>query len=222
MVESLAADVTTNLTGYAHFNTGYPFLGVDEYVADMVKGEMKFYRPDITCDFDNTLNPWSICYWRGDCSPDTFGDANLTFAFGTNATFIVPMSELMINYTASGNDMCGVGIQRISNMPFDTTVERHFFFGDIFFKSFVGVFNFDTMQLGMAKSVFAPATVELQCAGVSCSDPAPTPDPPTPPTPPTPDPEDNNDTTLLWLWIVIGLAVLILVILCCAVVYSKR
>jgi hypothetical protein len=37
-------------------------------------------------------------------------------------------------------------------MPFDTNKERHFYFGDVFFKNFAGVFDFNQGRLGMALS----------------------------------------------------------------------
>lgn len=141
--KGLSANETLNVNfpSYAFFNTGYPFLGVDEYVSSMLIKDLKFYRPDVKCDYDPTYNKWSICYWQDICAPDTFGDANFTFSFGNNATFVLPLSQMMINYTESARDCCAVAIQTIYNMPYDTSVERHFYFGDIFFKSFVGVFD---------------------------------------------------------------------------------
>ncbi len=122
-------------------------------------------------------------------------------------------------------------------MPFNETAERHFYFGDTFFKSYVGVFDQESGQMGMAVSSRAPAGVTITCPGTSC-DPAPTPEPepptPTPepdppaPTPdpdppaPTPTPSDGGDDHLMWLWIVIGLSVLLLIVLAVAVYYCRK
>lgn len=96
---------------YGHFNTGYPFLGVDPNVFAKIKTDLKLYRPDVNCDFDESTNVWGVCVWEDDCDPNTFGDANWTFAFGTNATFKLPLSTLMINYTASGDSWCAFAVQ---------------------------------------------------------------------------------------------------------------
>jgi len=155
----LALNETVNLPSYGYFNTGYPFIGIDSAVTDMILPELKFYRPDISCTYSATYNPWSVCYWQDICSPDAFGDANMTFSFGSNATFVLPLSQLMINYTMSSLSSCAIAFQKITNMPYDTTTERRFYFGDIFFKSFVGVFDLQNQMLGMGKSVYAPAAV---------------------------------------------------------------
>ncbi len=39
----------TDFTSYAHFNSGYPFIGVDEYVASLVEEDIKYFRPDVKC-----------------------------------------------------------------------------------------------------------------------------------------------------------------------------
>ena len=110
-------------------------------------------------------------------------------------------------------------------------------FGDIFFKSYVGIFDQGSGTLGFAKSSLADSTVAFTCAGDSCVEPEPTPEPvpvpeeeivPTeqpevvepidenpvnPVLPDTPsDDTSSNDDDLLWLWIVIGLGVLIVII----------
>jgi|Transcript_43410 hypothetical protein len=103
----LEADPTTEFPVYGHFNTGYPFIGVDEHVASTMISELQHFRPDLSCDFDKEYNPMSVCYWRDSCSDELFGDAKLTFAFGSDATFNLPMKELLVNYTASGESCCG-------------------------------------------------------------------------------------------------------------------
>ena len=112
-------------------------------------------------------------------------------------------------------------------MPFDLSAERHFYFGDIFFENFAGVFDFSAGKLGMALSAFAVPNVAFECLGNSCVEPEPTPDPPSP-DPPGPEPKpspspsgDNSDSHLLWLWIVIGLSILLLLILF-IILYFRR
>ena len=52
-----------------------------------------------------------------------------------------------------------------------------FYFGDVFFNSFVGIFNMDTNEVGFAKSSRAASSVSFECAGDSCAEPEPTPGP---------------------------------------------
>lgn len=107
-------------------------------------------------------------------------------------------------------------------MPYDSTAERHFYFGDIFFENFAGVFDFSSGKLGMALSAFAPSTVELS----TDIEPTPGPDPPSP-DPPSPEPQptpsgDSTESHLMWLWIVIGLAILIMLILLVACYFRRK
>lgn len=223
-----AVDVDTEFMSYGHFNSGYPFIGVDPYVADLVKDDLKYFRPDVECTYNAEKNPWAICYWQDICDPDIFNGVNLTFSFGSNATYVLPTSQLMINYTMNSVQYCGVAVQKITRMPWDSTTERHFYFGDIFFKSFVGVFDISSGRLGMAKSILSPDTVELQCAG-GCVEPEPEPTPTPTPTPPEPTPEplpqpgdDSSDDTLMWLWIVIALGILLLIFVAIAYYYCRK
>lgn len=167
---------------------------------------------------------------------------NLTFAFGTDASFNLPVSSLQIDYTVNSQDYCGIGIQNMKNMKYvwDIATERHFYFGDIFFKQFVGVFDQGNNLLGLAKSNLASTSVEFACAGSACAEPspapptpeppAPTPDPEPTPDPPTPDPpvpvpvdpvdpEDGGDDNWMWIWIAIALAILFLIALFLACYY---
>ena len=138
----LGADEVTVIPSFAHFNSGYPFIGVDSNVGAMVQEELEFFRPDLNCKYSDTYNPWNICYYSGDCEAADM-PGNITFAFGTNATFSLPISQLQIPYTVSSVKMCGIGIQTMPKMSkvFDINAERHFYFGDLFFKQFVGVFD---------------------------------------------------------------------------------
>ena len=178
----------------------------------MVEKDLKFFRPDISCDYDATYNPWNICYYEEPCQASDM-PGNLTFAFGTNARFNLPVSTLQINYTIANQDMCGIAIQSLPNMQyqFDITTERHFYFGDVFFKQFVGIFDIGNSLLGMAKSSRATTSmVTFECAGDACDEVAqeetmPTPDAPEPviappdPTPvPTPDPTPTPTPCLLY------------------------
>jgi len=36
----LGADSVTVIPSYAHFNSGYPFIGVDEYVGDLIEADL--------------------------------------------------------------------------------------------------------------------------------------------------------------------------------------
>ena len=145
---------------------------------------------------------------------------------------------MLIDYTVDSVDYCAVAVQIMPRMPFDETLERHFYFGNTFFKNFVGVFNQTAGQMGMAKSSRAASSVELICPGSSCAEPEPeptpepepdpTPEPPEPtpdpdPTPaPDPTPSDSGDENLMWLWIVIGLSCLLVIVMAIAVYYCRR
>lgn len=136
----------------------------------------------------------------------------------------------------SGVDYCAIGIQKITNMPYNETFERNFYFGDFFFKQFVGVFDLENKVMGLAKSVHAEEGTDLICPGTSCEvitpepepipEPEPEPIPPTPtPDPPAPTPtppDDSSDDHLMWLWIVIGLSALILILLAISMYYFRK
>ena len=147
----LDADPTTEFKVYGHFNTGYPFIGVDENVFEIVHNDLKHFRPDVDCDFDNKKNPASVCYWKAKCDPNLFGEAKLDFAFGSDALFSLPMKELLVDYEYLYDDYCGFAMQKV-DMPFDLEKERHFYFGDVFFMNYAGVFDFTEGKIGMALS----------------------------------------------------------------------
>lgn len=99
---------------YAHFNTGYPFIGVDENVGALIETELKAKRPDVSCDYQSSYNTWDICYYREACDYETF-KTNLQFNLGTNTTFVMSLNDLMFDYIYTdywGNkyDYCGIGI----------------------------------------------------------------------------------------------------------------
>ena len=88
----LGAEEVSVITSYARFNTGYPFIGVDENVGPMVESALQFFKPDITCTYDVTYNPWNLCYYESACD-DTWFPGTLAFSFGTNmTTFNLPIS----------------------------------------------------------------------------------------------------------------------------------
>ena len=147
----LEADPTTEFKVYGHFNTGYPFIGVDENVFDIIHDDLKHFRPDVDCDFDSKLNPATVCYWKAKCDSNLFGEAKLDFAFGSDALFSLPMKELLVNYEVDYDDYCGFAMQKV-DMPFDIEKERHFYFGDVFFMNYAGVFDFTEGKIGMALS----------------------------------------------------------------------
>jgi len=249
----LGAEEVSVIPSYAHFNTGYPFIGVDENTGEMVESDLQFFRPDITCKYDVTYNPWNICYYEAACD-DNWLPGNLTFSFGTNmTTFNLPISQLQTNYTVDSGTKtyCSIAIQTLNNMKnvFDITQERHFYFGDIFFKQFVGIFDMANGMLGMAKSRYASSpSVSFTCEGVWCTEPKQeeqsTPEPPTPsdpepepqPDPPEPEPVDPTDPTdptdpeeggdshddMFWIWIIIGLGILILIAFLFAIYYCMQ
>ena len=127
---------------YGHFNTGYPFLGVDEAAGDMIQADLQKFIPNIQCTYDQWLNPWDVCYNKDPCDPSVFNGATMTFSFGGDSMFTMPLSAFMIDYTF-GNNYCYIGIQKMKKMSrhFDSTTERHFYFGDVFFKQFIGIFD---------------------------------------------------------------------------------
>ena len=138
--------------------------------------DLAYFRPDIDCNdaSSTTNNPWKTCYYSGPCVDNQFG-AYFTINFGSSiATYKLPVDALQIDYVVSGNNFCAVGVQDISKMDrvFDLTTESHIYFGDIFFKQFVGVFDLGTTTnaatLGFALSNHAYSGTELVCAGTSC------------------------------------------------------
>ena len=66
----------------------------------------------------------------------------MTFSFGGDSMFTMPLSAFMIDYTF-GNNYCYIAIQKMDRMDrtWDPDVERHFYFGDVFFKQFIGIFD---------------------------------------------------------------------------------
>ena len=85
--------------------------------------------------------------------------------FGTNATFTLPVSTLQFDFTAYSQDFCAIAVQTLDKMPFDITTERHFYFGNIFFQQFVGIFDQEYKTIGMAQSTKASTGVTLECPG---------------------------------------------------------
>ena len=104
---------------------------------------------------------------------------NLTFSFGVNmSTFNLPVALLQNDYTVTegttDTSYCSIGIQTLDNMDrvFNITEERHFYFGDIFFKQFVGIFDMANGLVGFAKSSRASSTsVTFECLGDLCTEP---------------------------------------------------
>lgn len=142
LADRMASNETVDYTVMAHFNSGYPFLGVDSAIFDTVEADLKLFRPDVDCsNTPTTANPWGVCYYPDTCDSATFKGANFTFAFGTNSTYDWPLSTMLVDYTVSSVDYCAIMVQELKSVPFDTDLERHFYFGDIFFKSYVGVFD---------------------------------------------------------------------------------
>ena len=151
---------------------------------------------------------------------------------------------MQTNYTVDldTNTYCSIAIQTIDNMDrvFDIDTERHFYFGDVFFKQFVGIFDMANGFMGMAKSRLASSSkVTFSCEGAWCTEPneeeqasdeAPTPsvvpDPdPTPVDPADPEEGGDSDDDMFWIWIIIALGVLILIAAFLAIYYcmqSKR
>merc|ERR1711953_1093500 len=76
----------TTFINYAHFNTSYPFLGVDSNVGAILEADFQAKRPDVSCDYNSYYNVWNVCYYEGTCNYDTF-KTNIQMNFGTNATF---------------------------------------------------------------------------------------------------------------------------------------
>ena len=90
------------------------------------------------------------------------------------STFNFPVALLQNDYTLSDTSYCSIGIQTLDKMDrvFNITEERHFYFGDIFFKQFVGIFDMANGLVGMAKSSRASSTsVTFECLGDFCTEP---------------------------------------------------
>lgn len=124
-------------------------------------------------------------------------------------------------------------------MPYDEDTQRHFYFGNVFFKQFVGIFDAGNDKFGLALSNLATTGSSLTCPGTSCQEvivepvpPEPIPDPIVYPNPPDPVPEPqpqpyyntshDSDYDLMWLWLVLGLGLLLTVVGTIAVYYFHR
>ena len=130
-------------------------------------------------------------------------------------------------------------------MPYDIDTERHFYFGNIFFQQYVGIFDQENKSIGMALSTKASEGSTLECPANTCvsPDPDPTPDPdpepdptpdPEPPTPdPTPDPIDpidptpsedggNSDDNKALIWMLVALSLMGLLLIAILIIYLVR
>lgn len=120
LADRMASNETVDYPVMAHFNSGYPFLGVDSTIFDQVEADLQLFRPDISCSNTiSTYNPWGVCNYYDTCDEATWKGANFTFAFGTNSTFEWPLSTMLVNYTVNGYDYCAIMVQEIKNMPFN-------------------------------------------------------------------------------------------------------
>ena len=144
--------------------------------------------------------------------------------------FTMPLSAFMIDYTF-GNNYCYIAIQKMDKMSrtWDPDTERHFYFGDVFFKQFIGIFDQGNGMMGLAQSVSATSGATLACPGTSCSEATEEEKVGPDPTPVTPDddtPEEqggsNGSSEDYWLWIVIGLSVLVLIVLIVCFYYWRK
>jgi len=56
----------------------------------------------------------------------------------------MPVNSLQYDYTYYNNaniPLCAIAIEILDDMPYDTDTERHFYFGNVFFQQFVGIFD---------------------------------------------------------------------------------
>lgn len=49
---------------FVHFNTSYPFIGVDANTMTIIKRDLDFYIPDINCNYNWYNNIWNACYYK--------------------------------------------------------------------------------------------------------------------------------------------------------------
>lgn len=49
---------------YGHFNSSYPFLGVDEETFELIKFNI-LEKPESSCQYDKITNPWGLCTYKG-------------------------------------------------------------------------------------------------------------------------------------------------------------
>lgn len=95
---------------YGHFNSGYPFLGVDQYVGEMIKAQLQEARPDVSCREQPTYNPWNVCYYMDVCDDSVFEGQSLDFQFNSGTNYTIPLSALMINYTVYSSNVCALAV----------------------------------------------------------------------------------------------------------------
>jgi len=124
-------------------------------------------------------------------------------------------------------------------MPYDIDTERHFYFGNIFFQQYVGIFDQQNKAIGMALSTKASEGSTLECPANTCVSPDPDPTPPDPepepptPEPPTPEPVDpvdptpeedggNSDDNKALIWMVVALSLMGLLLIAILIIYLVR
>ena len=119
-------------------------------------------------------------------------------------------------------------------MPFDLSAEKHVYFGEVFFKNIVGIFDLGSfmvpMKLGLAKSKHAQKGVEFFWKEApepepDPIDPDPQPDPEPQPVPPIPDEEGGEEAyddsqRIEWIWVVTAVLIFsmigpLIVYFCC-------
>ena len=95
---------------YGHFNTGYPFLGVDKAVGDIIEADLETFIPDLTCTYNTYSNPWDVCYYKTACDPSVFNGASMSFSFGGDSLFTMPLSAFMQEYDYGSSKYCAIMI----------------------------------------------------------------------------------------------------------------
>lgn len=165
----LGENADSSYPSFVHFNTSYPFIGVDTEAMTIIKRDLDFYIPDISCQYNYYNNIWNACYYTQPCDASVFNGATINFQFGGDAAYEMPLSSLMIDYTNYyGSSYCAIAVQEITNMPYDESTQRHFYFGDVFFKQFMGIFDQGNNKMGIALSSLASTGSSLSCPGTSC------------------------------------------------------
>jgi len=142
-------------------------------IRDEIVEYLKNYQPGIRCS--NTIDNWGDCWLQGDCASIDLPE-KLTFQFGTDATFEIPINNLL-QYD-SNYHQCVLEIASIGT-PSSPSIRM----GDPFFKSYYSVYNVTSKQIGLAVSSLAPEGTTI--SGL---------------TPPAPTPSPDETTTARSIW----------------------
>ena len=135
----------TNLT--TQFQTGYPYIGMPQKLRDVIAQMIRQHNSKFRC---SSKPNWGDCWIEGNCT--SFDPIPLNFTFGiegSNATFTIPISNLM-QYHKTTNQ-CVLEIATLGDIE-----ENALRIGEPFFRSFYSVFDNTNKRIGLGLSAISP------------------------------------------------------------------